>query len=236
MRGAFVAIVAALIGGCGVSFGGDDIGGLDTRTMPSRQTNDAPATTDHAATNDTSNTTSAPLQVDAGATKDAASTPASTGPMHAFVTSAIVTGNLGGVTGADALCNDLAKKAGLAGTYVAWISTTKVNAIDRVTGTGPWVRVDGQEVAKDKTQLASGQLTNPLRRTEKGDEPPVEADRTWTATTKDGKYDGFPDCNGWAGSSGTGGVGEAEHDGSKWTALLVDEACTEVNRVYCFQQ
>src|SRR5438445_512912 len=117
-----------LIGGCGVSFGGDDIGGLDVRTMPSRQHDDAPATTDHAATNDTANTTSAPLVTDGGATSDASNTaPAPVGPKHAFVSSAIVTGNLGGLTGADALCNDLAKKAGLGGTYVAWISTTKVN-------------------------------------------------------------------------------------------------------------
>ena len=43
-------------------------------------------------------------------------------PKIVFVTSESFTGNLGGVSGADAHCNRLAKGANLGGQYLAWIA------------------------------------------------------------------------------------------------------------------
>ena len=48
--------------------------------------------------------------------------PASCNPCKVFVTSTVHDGNLGGLVGADAICNSLASAAGLAGTYKAWLS------------------------------------------------------------------------------------------------------------------
>ncbi len=229
VRSASIALVLiAAVTGCGFSFGDGSIGGDDGLGAPNRKARDTGEDTPGPAPQDDPPPAS---DADAG---NGGGVDASTGPLKAFVSSETPTGNLGGVTGADAICNKLAKAAGLPGTYVAWISTANVNAIDRITGAGPWQRVDGVLVAQNKAQLASGQLANPLRRDEKGQTPPIDEDRVWTATGSDGKYLGGADCGAWTGA-GNGRVGEAEHDGSKWTSLT-DEACTEVNRVYCFQQ
>jgi hypothetical protein len=48
--------------------------------------------------------------------------PAACNPCKVFVTSTVHDGNLGGLAGADAICNSLASDAGLPGTYKAWLS------------------------------------------------------------------------------------------------------------------
>jgi hypothetical protein len=49
-----------------------------------------------------------------------------------FVTSRAYTGNLGGLAGADAICQTHAAEAGLPGTYVAWLATSTVTAPSRL--------------------------------------------------------------------------------------------------------
>lgn len=246
VRSAFYIATAVLIVGCGgFSLGGEDIGGDEGVAAPTRRVRDgggggsaneeqgdASTASTPGNNNDNNNNPTNPA-TDGGATttNDAGTT--TTGPLKAFVSSAIVTGGLGGVAGADKICSDLAKAAGLAGTYKAWISTTGVDAIDRITADGPWQRVDGQVVAQTKAQLAQAALSNPLRRDEKGTTPPEAEDRVWTATGANGRFVGGSDCAGWTGA-GNGRVGEADDTNADWTSL-VDEACTEVNRVYCFQ-
>lgn len=222
------ALLLAVVAGCGFSFGDPDIGADDGLAAPNRKLKDGePASDDDTAPVDD---VSPNEPADAG---DAGSD-APVGPLKAFVSSETPTGNLGGVAGADALCNKLAAAAKLPGTYRAWISTAQVDAIDRITGAGPWVRVDGKIVAQSKAQLATGTLDNPLDKDDKGQTPPGAEDRVWTATGPNGKFVGGSDCGAWTGA-GSGHVGEAEHSGSKWTSLE-DESCTEVNRIYCFQQ
>lgn len=99
-------------------------------------------------------------------------------PMSFFVTSA-GKGNgadLGGLAGADAHCQALAKAAG--STYTNWrayLSTTLpggdagVNARDRI-GNGPWYNAKGVMVAKNVADLHSGNnnITKQTALTEKG--------------------------------------------------------------------
>jgi hypothetical protein len=71
-----------------------------------------------------------------------------------FVTSRTnMTGNLGGLAGADAICTELATAAG-AGNKIwkAYLSTTAENAKDRI-GTGPWFNAKSMQVAADLTAL-----------------------------------------------------------------------------------
>lgn len=84
--------------------------------------------------------------------------------------------DLGGVAGADQLCQTLAQAAG-AGTktWRAYLSTqasggsTAVNARDRI-GRGPWQNARGVIVAKDVAELhGSNSLTKQTALTEKGD-------------------------------------------------------------------
>jgi hypothetical protein len=224
-----------VIVGCGFSIGDEDIGGDDGLAAPDRagraRTEDASSGAPDSGTSTDPNPNPSPAPDSGTTTPDTGAPPA--GPLKAFVSSSIVTGGFGGVAGADKICNDLAKAQGLAGTYVAWVSTTGVNAIDRITANGPWQRVDGQVVAQTKAQLATGALTTALLRDEKNQTPPAAEDRVWTATGANGTFVGGSDCAGWTGA-GNGRVGEAEHTNGQWTTL-VDESCTEVNRVYCFQ-
>lgn len=57
--------------------------------------------------------------------------------------------NLGGLEGADALCQRLAEAAGSTGmTWRAYLSTTTVNARDRI-GAGPWHNAKGDLIAEN---------------------------------------------------------------------------------------
>jgi hypothetical protein len=80
--------------------------------------------------------------------------------------------DLGGLAGADAHCQTLAKSAGSNKTWHAYLSTQgagAVNAKDRI-GKGPWMNAKGEVVAKDVAELhsAANKLTKQTALTEKG--------------------------------------------------------------------
>jgi hypothetical protein len=104
---------------------------------------------------------------------------ADTANMSFFVTSAGKGdgANLGGLEGADAHCNALAKAAGSTKTsWKAYLSTTApqgeagVNARDRI-GKGPWMNVKGDVIAKSTDELHSSanNLSKQTALTEKGE-------------------------------------------------------------------
>jgi hypothetical protein len=81
--------------------------------------------------------------------------------------------DLGGLAGADQLCQRLAASAGAgAKTWRAYLSTQgagAVNARDRI-GSGPWVNAKGVTVAKDVAELhGTNGLTKQTALTEKGE-------------------------------------------------------------------
>jgi len=62
-------------------------------------------------------------------------------------------GNLGGLDGADAMCQEAADSVGGCDkTWVAFLSTSEEDAIDRI-GEGPWYDVNGYLLAEDKAGL-----------------------------------------------------------------------------------
>ncbi|MGO4840671.1 hypothetical protein AB4144_51315, partial [Rhizobiaceae sp. 2RAB30] len=62
--------------------------------------------------------------------------------------------NLGGLAGADAHCQSLAKAAGSSKTWHAYLSTSDTNARDRI-GSGPWYNAKGEKIADDVASLHS---------------------------------------------------------------------------------
>jgi hypothetical protein len=232
MRYLRYAVVACVIGlpiGCGFSLGeyGTE---SDSIHLPDRPLEDVPEVDALAPVSPSMRP--APL-ADAGPS-DAAVDARRLGPFKAFVSSTLVKGNaIGGLAGADALCNAAAKAAGLPGTYTAWLSTSTSNAIDRIQVDGPWQLVNGTTLAATKADLTKGSLAERFDKTEKGTTPPAAEDRVWTATNGNGTFAG-PDCNGWTGGN-NGTVGEAEQKSAQWTNLVA-EGCGEVNRVYCLGQ
>ena len=63
--------------------------------------------------------------------------------------------DLGGLAGADAHCQALAKAAGAGNRkWHAYLSTNSINARDRI-GKGPWKNAKGEEIAKSVDDLHS---------------------------------------------------------------------------------
>ena len=166
-----------------------------------------------------------------------------------FVTEAIFGGNLGGLDGADAKCQSAATAQHLPGTYKAWLSTTTVNASDRLTHfAGPYVLVNSVVVAQGWNQLALSQHLAPLNITETAFAIGAH-DGAWTASDPSGAYAiGNPgDCSAWtyAGTTACGGnlqscissYGDPSQSDIHWTLEADGEGCWN-NRLhlYCIQQ
>jgi hypothetical protein len=78
--------------------------------------------------------------------------------------------NLGGLAGADAICQKLAEAAGATGkTWHAYLSATGVNAKDRI-GKGPWYNAKGELIASsvDELHSAANKVTKQTALTEAG--------------------------------------------------------------------
>ena len=68
--------------------------------------------------------------------------------------------DLGGLKGADAHCEKLAKAAGASSrSWRAYLSTDKQNARDRI-GKGPWKNAKGEEIARDVDDLHNNSRIN----------------------------------------------------------------------------
>src|SRR5690606_18172610 len=81
-----------------------------------------------------------------------------------FATSTLHTGSIGGVNGADNICNQRAQAAGLPGTYMAWVSTVSGGSPSTrfVKSTVPYFMVTGTKVADNWTDLTDGSLDNAI--------------------------------------------------------------------------
>jgi hypothetical protein len=100
-----------------------------------------------------------------------------------FVTSTTHDGNLGGLSGADQICDTLATAEGAGSkTWRAYLSAqgggTVVNARERI-GDGPWYNAAGAIVADDLTELHTLVGNADLFITEKGDKVPGQ----WNAAS-----------------------------------------------------
>src|SRR5712691_7821849 len=147
-----------------------------------------------------------------------------------FFVSSVGKGNgadLGGLAGADAHCQALAKAAGSTSTeWRAYLSTTEpggnagVNARDRI-GNGPWQNAKGAVVAKSIEELhsASVNITKQTALTEKG-EPvsgrgdPVNMHDILTGSDPQGMFStagGDTTCGNWT-KSGEGSAIVGHHD------------------------
>jgi hypothetical protein len=177
-------------------------------------------------------------------------------PMSFFVTS---TGggkgaDLGGLDGADALCQRLAQAAGSTKTFHAYLSTqgpNAVNARDRI-GAGPWYNAKGQQIAANVAELhgdtlEQARLGNRINKIsaldEKGEmhkgigDTPNEHD-VLTGSQPDGRA--FTDtadhtCKNWTSSSdGSAMLGHLDRLGggnASWNSVHASNGCSQQNLV-----
>lgn len=139
----------------------------------------------------------------------------------------------GGLDAADTFCAEQAERYGLAGTYVAWLSTSTVAARDRLAGSRGWVRADGRPFVASIDDLVAGRMYYP---------PNVFPDgaRAISVATATGTQpDGTPaprTCGDWTSNAAelahVGGVSGATTD--TWTSAGSLTSCEDPQRLYCF--
>lgn len=172
--------------------------------------------------------------------------------------------NLGGLAGADAICQRLATAAGSTGkTFRAYLSTaasgnqTAVNARDRI-GRGPWQNAKGVVVAQNVDDLHSdnNKLSKENSLTEKGTVVNGRGDTPnthdiLTGSGLDGRLPmGATNCNNWT-SNGMGAANVGHHDRggggtnpTSWVFAHASQGCSQANLAasggaglfYCFAQ
>ncbi len=163
-----------------------------------------------------------------------------------FITSAFGSGDLSSWTGAagesglaagDAICSSAAATAHLPDpdSFVAWLSTSSIDARDRVTSDGPFRRLDAYIVAGDKDDLTDGSIDTSIHVDEHGNyltgTPEVA-----TGTLADGTASGL-DCLDWTSAD----VSD-DHTGGRpnyarlpdWTEFSLAIGCNGNRRLYCF--
>jgi len=157
-----------------------------------------------------------------------------------FITSVTFPGNqIGGIAGADTLCNNFATTAGLPGTYKAWISDDTMGpAVTFTHGAVPYVNTVGDVIANDWIGLTSGVLLNPILYDESGVTtlPPTGGPiPVWTGTDPLGNPVVGQNCAGWAAVGLTGIQGFGNSTNVIWT---LDSAlnCALPAHLYCFEQ
>lgn len=160
-----------------------------------------------------------------------------------FLTSNTGSGNLstwpeaGGQTGlaaGDAICRNLAAAAQLPApeSFVAWLSSSTVDAGDRLTANGPFRRVDAYLVANSKADLLDGNTQNSIHVHEDGSYLINAPFSTGTGTLADGTA-AADTCSNWTSTSGNRAAGQPSaarnEDWTDWTTL----ACSTTTRLYC---
>jgi len=185
--------------------------------------------------------------------------PPAQNPMSFFVTSAGSGngGNLGGLSGADAICTRLATAAGRGNaTWRAYLSTQgtgAVNARDRI-GRGPWYNARNQMVARDVGDLHGDTLEqarqgNNLGKqtalTEKntivngaGDTPNQHDVLTGSKTDGTAYTDSMDHtCSNWTSNTagaGSAQVGHSDRNGggsTSWNSVHASRGCSQENLV-----
>jgi len=165
-------------------------------------------------------------------------------------------GNLGGLAGADKLCQGLAAKAGAGNrTWRAYLSTSMpdVNARDRI-GKGPWQNAKGVVIAANVDDLHSDKanINNDTALDEMGRQinPQGAPNRhdILTGSTPDGKATTMT-CQNWTSSASDSSAMLGHHDrltfgkpGSPWNSAHASKGCSQENLVatggaglvYCF--
>jgi len=166
-------------------------------------------------------------------------------PTHTiFVSSVPYDGNLGGLTGADSVCQARASVASLpgAGTYKAVMSNSSIPANSRIFITMEVRNTNGMTVATDSSQFWSGSIQNPVDYDEMGTQIISVLD-VWTNTDSSGSIvDTIAingSCDNWTSNQFIHGgfLGRADMTDSEWLKKLAGaQNCNQAFRIYCISQ
>lgn len=153
-----------------------------------------------------------------------------------FVSSETFEPTFGSLDGADAQCQRLADAAGLGGPWRAWLSDSTASPSTRfLQSIVPYVLVGGAQIAADWADLVDGSIGVPIDHIETGAAVDTTVtDRVWTGTGTAASA-GLGNCSDWSTTQSGGGYGLTTATDAGWT-LYSGNACSNVNRLYCFEQ
>lgn len=172
-------------------------------------------------------TTAYVAAVTVGDTTDNWSVTTRAGQLRIFRTAGTYNGNLGGLTGADSICQTEAGSLGYAGTWKALLSDSTTDAKNRVTLVYPIVRASATSTVVESTNLWASALDTQV----------TTAGATWTGSKGDGTIYTARHCNNWTDSTGTytGEAGVASFTNLNWQENQ-NLACNTNNYLYCIEQ
>lgn len=175
--------------------------------------------------------------VSVGNTSDNWDVTTKAGQTRIFATANTYNGNLGGLAGADTICQNEATTLGYSGTWKALMSDGTTNAKDRLTIAYPVVRASSTSTVVDAVNIWDGSITNSVN---------TSTNKVWTGTDSSGnKYGG--NCSSWstALSSSNGCYGYGNLSTSKWVVDVLWGGCNDgsggylcnnVKKIYCVDQ
>jgi len=152
-----------------------------------------------------------------------------------FVTSTLYDGNLGGLSGADSKCQERANAANLGGTWRAILSTSAVDARDRIGYNWEYLVLINGRVVENVASLWDGTLSNgPININEYGN---TQSNSVWTGSSLGGSSVAYT-CTNWTSNSSSimGNQGLSSYTNSLW---INDKsvACNNIsNSLYCIEQ
>jgi hypothetical protein len=146
-------------------------------------------------------------------------------------------GGADGLDGGDKLCQTRADAASLGGSWKAWLSSTTVDAIDRLPDVGPWYLIDRcTMVFQSKTAITQSDPMVAIHRNELG--VTAATPGFWTGTDSDGTRDSDR-CLDWTSAASTEdgavGGGAASFLPGLWSSFL-PSSCDMAMRLICFEQ
>jgi hypothetical protein len=143
----------------------------------------------------------------------------------------LVLGTLGDFGPADAACQAAASQAGLPGNYVAWLSSSTINAIDRLAGARGWVRPDGAPFADTPADIAAGNVFYP---------PWLRVDATqistapMTGTLGNGTVATAATCGNYTQTTASIEGGDTTATSGTFSAIRTYASCNQPADIYCF--
>lgn len=171
-----------------------------------------------------------------------------------FISSAVYNANLGGVTGADDKCQELANAQGFVDkTFKAWIATSSLDDPESTftKSTIPYALRTGITIANDWFDLVDGGLIAKINIDESG--TVVTSANAWTNVNADGTVYGTTgwdySCMGWTSTTQYaysnppgyyvwryGYYGSNNYANTAWTLNTRQSCYNTVARLYCFEQ
>ncbi len=147
-------------------------------------------------------------------------------------------GELGGVSGADTICQAEAERFNLSGTFQAWIAggTPQSAPASRFTrNPGPYVLVDGTIIAQDWDDLVDGEIDAPIRLHANGGSLTGRSYVFTNVADNGTQADATDHCDNWTSNRGPVRIGRAVSTNDDWTDGH-NELCENMARLYCFEK